>query len=910
MALKARKVSSDEEVSCSGSDDEEYAMAVRDFKKFFRRRGKFVRQPHDDKKNFRKIKEDKKEKADRRCFKCGDSNHFISDCPKHSYNDQKAFVVGCWSDSEDDSKKEEICLMALDNNEVRLKVKLEPDEWIKDSGCSRHMTGNKDLFSSYKAIDGGNVVFGSNTKSKIIGKGTITHNPLTIHDVSHVENLSFNLLSIGQICDNKCKVLFSETGSEILKDDITIGRGIRKNGLYIMKMGNSPKDSLCLTSIDDTSSLWHRRLGHANMRLIQSLSSKELVRNLPKLKLKSHFCDACNIGKQAHTSHKAKNMVSTTKCLELLHMDLFGPSTVQSYGGNFYTLVIVDDYSRYTWTRFFKHKNEAFDHFEILSKKIQIQKGCPIISIRTDHGREFDNEVQFGEFYDANGITHNFSAPRTPQSNGVVERKNCTLQEMSRTMLNEQSIPQKFWCNAVDTSTNHEGRRIFKRKIRRKPTSEVITFSNDDIIESQIIENQIEDIEIKKNEPLNKEIVSIKETKDHPIDSVIGARITLEGVLLSIRVIVALHKELQAVELSGSSRHEPGSDQGSGIPRSMRLDVPKFNKADLDAWIFSINEYFKLLETKPEQRLCIIWFNLEGDAAEWYRWMTRNKLVTSWDGLLENVCNRFGLSKYEDPQGALSKLLQTGTVAQYQSEFEKLMNRVIDVSESLLISFYISGLKSTLQRELLVSKPTTLGEAYNFRRSLLLSPCPEARLEDDKTHDFTTIVQTNKPMPSHVIATSPNSEKPHLLPTPIESTTNTNTTPLDIKWISPEERQERLNKGLCFNCDSKWMRGHKCQGKFLLLMAEKCDNPGREIHADPTYYLEDKGKGSMLHLHPEHPMMKKAKQFWVEIEIIDKHRVPSGSQGPYNVTAVLGSDDGGETVLGNDGGGDDDWWWW
>ncbi|GJX59277.1 retrovirus-related pol polyprotein from transposon TNT 1-94 [Tanacetum coccineum] len=146
-------------------------------------------------------------------------------------------------------------------------------------------------------------------------------------------------------------------------------------------------------------------------------------------------------------------MVSTTKCLELLHMDLFGPSVVQSYRGNFHTLVIVDDYSSYTWTRFLKHKNKAFDHFEILSKKIQVQKGYPIISIRTDHGREFDNEVQFGAFCDANGITHNFLAPRTPQSNGVVERKNRTLQEMSRAMLNEQSIPQKFWCNVVDTST-------------------------------------------------------------------------------------------------------------------------------------------------------------------------------------------------------------------------------------------------------------------------------------------------------------------------------------------------------------------------------------------------------------------------------------------------------------------------
>nr|GEU89175.1 retrovirus-related Pol polyprotein from transposon TNT 1-94 [Tanacetum cinerariifolium] len=234
-------------------------------------------------------------------------------------------------------------------------------------------------------------------------------------------------------------------------------------------MGNSPKDSLCLTSIDDTSTLWHRRLGHANMRLIQSLSSKELVRNLPKLKFESHFCGACNIGKQVHTSHKPKTMVSTTKCLELLHMDLFGPLVVQSYEGNFYTLVVVDDYSRYTWTRFLKHKNKAFDYFEILSKKIQVQKGCPIISIHTDHGREFDNKVKFRALCDANGITHNFSDPRTPQSNEVVEHKNQTLQEMSRRMLNEQSVPQKFWCNVVDTFTYILNRILIRHFLEKTP---------------------------------------------------------------------------------------------------------------------------------------------------------------------------------------------------------------------------------------------------------------------------------------------------------------------------------------------------------------------------------------------------------------------------------------------------------
>ncbi|GJX39868.1 retrovirus-related pol polyprotein from transposon TNT 1-94 [Tanacetum coccineum] len=229
---------------------------------------------------------------------------------------------------------------------ICLGADLEPDEWIKDSGCSKHMTGNRKLFFTYKAYNGGNVVFGSNLRGNIIGKGTISNDSLKIDNVEHVDNLGFNLLSIGQICDNKCRVTFFEHDSEITKDGKVIGRGIRKKGLYVMKLGNKPKYQICLATINDNSTLWHRRLGHANMRLIQSLASKELVRNLPKLKFDQHFCDACKIRKQAHASHKAKNVVSTTKCLELLLCDFFGPSAVRSYGGNRYTLVIVDDYSR------------------------------------------------------------------------------------------------------------------------------------------------------------------------------------------------------------------------------------------------------------------------------------------------------------------------------------------------------------------------------------------------------------------------------------------------------------------------------------------------------------------------------------------------------------------------------------
>ncbi|GJZ38280.1 retrovirus-related pol polyprotein from transposon TNT 1-94 [Tanacetum coccineum] len=317
--------------------------------------------------------------------------------------------IGRMSKAHQETRTKENSLEVLGVIAICLGVDLEPDEWIKDSGCSKHMMGNRKLFSSYKAYNGGNVIFGSNLR--------------------------------GQICDNKCRVTFSKHDSEITKDGKVIGRDISKKGLYVMKLGNNLKEQICLATINENSTLWHRILGHVNMRLIQSLASKELVRNLPKLKFDQHFCDACKIRKQAHASHKAKNIVSTTRCLELLHMDRFGPSAVRSYRGNCYTLVIVDDYSRYTWTRFLKDKTKAFDQFEIFSKKIQNQLGCTILSIRSDHGMEFDNEVQFGEFCNTNGITHNFSAPRTPQSNAVVEKKNRTLQEMSRTRLNEQSLP-------------------------------------------------------------------------------------------------------------------------------------------------------------------------------------------------------------------------------------------------------------------------------------------------------------------------------------------------------------------------------------------------------------------------------------------------------------------------------------
>ncbi|GJY56809.1 zf-CCHC domain-containing protein, partial [Tanacetum coccineum] len=122
LVLKAKKEYSDEEFSTSRSEDEEYAMAVRDFKKFFKRRGKFVRQPRNDKKTFQRSRDDKNGKSERKCFRCGDPNHLIGECPKPTKDkNQRAFIGGSWSDNggeDDENAKDKTCLVAQASNEV------------------------------------------------------------------------------------------------------------------------------------------------------------------------------------------------------------------------------------------------------------------------------------------------------------------------------------------------------------------------------------------------------------------------------------------------------------------------------------------------------------------------------------------------------------------------------------------------------------------------------------------------------------------------------------------------------------------------------------------------------------------------------------------------------------------------
>jgi len=230
-----------------------------------------------------------------------------------------------------------------------------------------------------------------------------------------VKGLKHNLLNINQLCDVRFKVLFNATTFTIrhATKDITIIVDHVDN-IYVLNNVDLPT-LICLTSVSNDSWLWQRKLGHASMHALEKLSRLELVIGLPKLKFeKDHICDACQLGKQTHSSFKIKDTVSTTKPLQLLHMYLFGPTRTSSIGGMKYVFFIVDDFSRFTWVIFLYYKNEAFFNFEVFCRKVQREAEYFISTVHSGHGGKFENKA-FEEFCDNNGFTQKNSSPRSPQ---------------------------------------------------------------------------------------------------------------------------------------------------------------------------------------------------------------------------------------------------------------------------------------------------------------------------------------------------------------------------------------------------------------------------------------------------------------------------------------------------------------
>ncbi|GJT96121.1 putative ribonuclease H-like domain-containing protein [Tanacetum coccineum] len=259
---------------------------------------------------------------------------------------------------------------------------------------------NMSYLTDYEEIDGGYVAFGGNPNGgKIIGKCTIKTVP-------------------------------------------------RKNNMYSVDLKNIvPKGGLtCLftKATSDESKLWHRRLGHLNFKTMNKLVKGNLVRGLPsKLFENDQTCVACQKGKQHRASCKSKTENSISLPLHLLHMDLFGPTFVKSLMKKMYCLVVTDDYSRFTWVFFLATKDETSGIFKSFITGIENLVDHKVKVIRCDNRTEFKNR-EMNQFCKKKGILRQYSVARTPQQNGVAERRNTMLIEAARNMLADSKLPTTF----------------------------------------------------------------------------------------------------------------------------------------------------------------------------------------------------------------------------------------------------------------------------------------------------------------------------------------------------------------------------------------------------------------------------------------------------------------------------------
>ncbi|KAG8500272.1 hypothetical protein CXB51_004359 [Gossypium anomalum] len=359
------------------------------------------------------------------CNFCKKKGHIKSECykiqnkikreaanqkEKQPENFGEADVVEDYSDGE---------LLVASVNDSKVS-----EEWILDSGCTIHMSPNRDWFTTYEIVSEGVVLMGNNTSFKITGVGTIKVKMFdgvvrTLSDVRHVPELKRNLISLSTL-DSKGYRYTVESGVlKISKGSLVVMKGQRKIvKLYVLQGSAVTGDTAVASSSlsdDDITKLWHMRLGHMSENGMAELSNRGLLDGQGICKL--NFCEHCVFGKQKRVRF-TRGIHNTKGTLEYIHSDLWGPSRVPSRGGANYMLTFINDFSRKVWAFFLKQKSDAFFAFKLCKSE---------------------------------GIIRHLTVRHTPQQNGVAER-------MNKTIIEKKKTPQEVWSG---NPANYSDLKIF-----------------------------------------------------------------------------------------------------------------------------------------------------------------------------------------------------------------------------------------------------------------------------------------------------------------------------------------------------------------------------------------------------------------------------------------------------------------
>lgn len=394
-----------------------------------------------------KVKAKKAKKFKGNCYNCGKPNHLARDCRQPKKKKNEAYVI------QDKSVPVDMSDLNLTAVVFEANMVDNPRVWWVDSGATRHICSDKEMFSSYTPISGRKLFMANNETSPVVGLGRVvlkmtSGKELTLVDVLHVPDVNKNLIS-GSLLDKAGFRLVYEGGKIVMsKNGQFVGKGYLERGLYKMnvmtvnrkidinKVANS-------SYLIECSNLWHDRLGHVNYNTLRKLVNLELI---PKFKIDSHKrCEICVEAKMAKAPFHSLERKTTP--LELIHTDICDLKFVQTRGGKKYFITFIDDCTRYCIVYLLKSKDEAIEAFKSYKNEAENQLNTKIKMIRSDRGGEY--VTPFEELCAEAGIIHQTTAPYSPQSNGVAERKNRTLKEMMNAMLISSGLPQNLWGEAI-----------------------------------------------------------------------------------------------------------------------------------------------------------------------------------------------------------------------------------------------------------------------------------------------------------------------------------------------------------------------------------------------------------------------------------------------------------------------------
>ena len=404
-----------------------------------------------------------RDKSRVRCFNCNAFGHYASECKKPK-RDKEAREEALFVNIPDDEptlllakyEGNKDTAMLINEEKVTPKLSSRDDSntmvsnlWYLDNGASNHMTGQRSKFSVLDESVTGKVKFGDDSMVEIKGKGSIelqckNGESRTLADVYYIPSLCNNIISLGQLSEEGYMITLSGVLLWVRDNKGVLIMKVKRstNRLYKIILQNSEQKCL-LAKGDEDNWLWHSRLGHVNFNAMIMMSTANMVHGLPKIGQPKGVCTGCLMAKQTRKGFPQQAKFLSTRPLELIHGDLCGPINPITPGGNRYIFLLVDDYSRFMWFYLLKNKSDAFEAFKKFRVLVEKNSEKGITTFRTDRGGEFLSK-EFLQYCEEAGITRQFTAPYSPQQNGVVERRNRTMIEMARSLLKERNLPINF----------------------------------------------------------------------------------------------------------------------------------------------------------------------------------------------------------------------------------------------------------------------------------------------------------------------------------------------------------------------------------------------------------------------------------------------------------------------------------